>query len=81
MFKQFKLDKKFNEQKLIHSWESVMGKTIAVHTKEIHIRNKVLFLKLDSSVLRNELSYGKARIIEMMNEVAGTEVINEVVLS
>ena len=46
----YKLDKKLYQVKLINSWETVMGKTIAKHTTEIFIQKKTLFVKLDSSI-------------------------------
>ncbi len=75
----FKLDTKLSEIKLVSSWDKLMGKTISRHTQEIYIKNKILYLKLSSSVLKNELSYGKQKIIELLNKEAGAEVITEVV--
>jgi predicted nucleic acid-binding Zn ribbon protein len=76
----FKLDSKLTELKLVGSWEKIMGRTIAKHTQEIYIKNKILYLKLNSSVLRNELSFGKEKIIQLMNQEVGAEVIVDVVL-
>ena len=75
----FKLDTKLTEVKLVSSWERIMGRTISKHTQEIYIKNKILYLKLSSSVLKNELSFGKQKIIELLNKEAGAMVINEVV--
>ncbi len=75
----FKLDTKLTEVKLVSSWERLMGRTISKHTQEIYIKNKILYLKLTSSVLKNELSFGKQKIIELLNKEAGATVINEVV--
>ncbi|MCE3278587.1 MAG: hypothetical protein K0S44_778 [Bacteroidetes bacterium] len=57
-----------------------MGKMIANHTKDLYIKNKQLFVTLDSSALRNELSMARTKIIKMMNEAAGMEVINDIIL-
>jgi predicted nucleic acid-binding Zn ribbon protein len=80
LLKAYKLDDRLAERRLINSWEEVMGKMIANHTKDLYIRHKQLVVVLDSSALRNELAMAKSKIIKMMNDVAGTEVINEVVL-
>ena len=69
-----------DEKKLIESWEEVMGKMIAKHTKDIVIRNKQLIVTLDSAALRNELSLAKTKIVKILNEKAGKVVITEVIL-
>lgn len=80
MMRVFGLQQKLDETKLITSWEKVMGKTIAKHTIRIYISKKKLFVHLNSSVVRQELGYGKDKIIAMMNEAAGKELITEVIL-
>jgi predicted nucleic acid-binding Zn ribbon protein len=80
LLKAYKLDDKLAERRLIASWESVMGVMISKHTKDLYIKNKQLFVTLDSSTLRNELSMGKSKILKMLNEEVGSEVINEVIL-
>jgi len=79
MLQSYGLDRKLAEKRLIGSWESVMGSMIAKHTKDIFIVKQQLFITLDSSALRNELSMAKSKIITMMNEAAGESVINEIV--
>jgi predicted nucleic acid-binding Zn ribbon protein len=76
MLKTFRLDKKMSELKLIASWEKVMGGMIARHTSHIFIQNKELFIRLDSAALRQELSFSKEKIVKLLNEEAGGEVIN-----
>lgn len=77
--KNQKLDKKLNEVRLIDSWEKVLGKNIAVYTKEKYIKNEVLFVHVTSSVLRNELLMSRERLVEMLNQSVGTEVIKDIV--
>ena len=74
-----KLSGKLAEQKVIDGWEKIMGAMIARHTKQISIHDKKLFLQLDSAPLKQELFYSREKIIKMMNEEAGEEVIREVV--
>jgi len=80
LLKVYKLDDRLAERRLLSSWEGVMGKMIANHTKDLYIKHKQLFVTLDSAALRNELSMAKAKIVKMMNEAAGMEVINDVIL-
>jgi predicted nucleic acid-binding Zn ribbon protein len=80
LLKVYKLNERLSERRLINSWEEVMGKMIANHTKDLYIKHKQLFVTLDSSALRNELLMAKTKIVKMMNEAAGMEVINDVIL-
>lgn len=76
--KAYRLDGKMKELDIINSWPEMMGTAVAHRTKEISIRNGTLYLKLDSSVMRDELSHGKQVIIERLNQKAGYEMINDV---
>jgi hypothetical protein len=50
------------------------------HTTSVKLQNKTLIIQLTSSVLREELSYGKEKIIKMMNEKVGEGVISKLML-
>lgn len=80
LIETYRLEGKLNELKVIHAWESVVGKMIAKHTKDIYIRNKKLFVKVDSPALKNELIYSTSVILENLNKEAGTKVIEEIIL-
>jgi predicted nucleic acid-binding Zn ribbon protein len=76
----YKLQQKFDETALIAAWPEMMGVAIANRTKELYIRQKKLFVRVESSVIKNELMMMRSQIIEKMNEKAGGEVIVEIVL-
>lgn len=80
LLKTYKLDDRLAEKRLISSWESVMGVMIAKHTTDIYIKHQQLFVTLDSAALRNELVLAKSKIVKMLNDSVGREIINEVVL-
>lgn len=80
MLHVYKLRRKFDETSLIAAWPEMMGKAIANRTKDIFIRDRKLFIRLESSVIRNELMMMRSDIIEKMNERAGGNVIEEIVL-
>lgn len=76
----YKLQRKFDETSLIAAWPELMGPAIANRTKEIYIRDKKLFLRVESSVIKNELLMMRSQILDKMNEKAGGMVIEEIVL-
>jgi len=76
--KAYKLDGKMKEIEVLNAWPELMGSAVAHRTKEISIRNKTLYLKMESSVMRDELAHGKSIIIQRVNEHAGFEIINDI---
>ena len=62
------------------AWKSLMGNGVNSYTKNVVLRGNTLYVELTSSVLREELSHGKSKIIAMINEELEREVIKEVVL-
>lgn len=75
-----KLNKGLNEVKIRDVWNNQMGPAIEKYTTQIRLKNDVLYVQLSSSVLREELSYGKEKIIRIMNEEMGEDIINKLVL-
>ena len=80
MVRTYRLEGKMNEIKLLNGWEKVMGAVIAKYTKKIHVENRVLYVEISSAALREELSYGKSKMVKMLNEEAGGNVIDEIIL-
>ncbi|HBH47384.1 MAG TPA: DUF721 domain-containing protein [Bacteroidales bacterium] len=72
--------RKLKEVNIISSWEEVMGKMIARHTTKIYIRKKVLYVYLDSPVLRNELLMRREQMQAHLNDYAGSEVVEKIIL-
>lgn len=78
ILKAYRLDGKMKEIEIVSKWEEMMGRAVFLRTKNIYIRNKTLFLELDSSVMRDELINGKTIIIQRVNQEAGFEMINNI---
>jgi predicted nucleic acid-binding Zn ribbon protein len=77
----FHLRDKLDETKVIQSWERVVGEMVARNTSQLHIRNKVLFVKVNSAALRNELLFARQKIIQALNREVGKAVVDEIVLN
>ena len=71
---------KLNETAVINSWEEIVGKAISSRTSNIYIRDKVLYVHLNSSVVRNELLMLRSALKERINQKIGAEVIRDIVL-
>ncbi|MFD2550457.1 DUF721 domain-containing protein [Bizionia sediminis] len=75
-----RLEKGLDAVNVQDAWKQMMGNGVNNYTTAIQLKNDTLFVKLSSSVLREELSYGKAKIINMLNEHLGKELIKKLVL-
>lgn len=62
------------------AWKNLMGNGVNSYTQEVILKGSTLYVKLTSAVLREELSYGKHKIIAMINEELRKEVVKEVIL-
>lgn len=77
--KAFKLNDKINQSRVREVWEAIVGQVIVKHTQNLFIKNKILFVQLDSAALREELSYAKTKLIKNINKKVGGEVIEDIV--
>ena len=79
LLKTYKLEDGMNETKLINSWENVAGNMITRHTENLYIKNKKLYIKLDSPALKHELSFAKSKLISSLTKAVRSEVIEDIV--
>lgn len=62
------------------AWKNLMGNGVNSYTQEVILKGSTLYVKLTSAVLREELSYGKQKIITMLNEELRKEVVKDLIL-
>jgi predicted nucleic acid-binding Zn ribbon protein len=78
--KEMNIDQKLKEVGIVSQWEKLMGKTVAIRTSQIYIRNHILYIHVTSSVLKNELLMMRQAIIEKINEEAGERIVEQMVI-
>lgn len=62
------------------AWKKVMGPGVMSYTQSVLFKDDTLTVVFTSAVLKEELSMGKSKIIRLLNEELGTEVIKKVIL-
>lgn len=75
-----RLHKGLNKVHAGQAWNVVMGESISRYTTDVRLIQDTLHVRLSSSVLREELLYGKDKIIRMLNEEIGRDLIKNLVL-
>ena len=75
-----KLEKGLDKVNVAEAWTKLMGNGANNYTTSVNLDRDTLYIQLNSSVLREELGYGKQKIINMLNEELGKEIIKKLIL-
>jgi predicted nucleic acid-binding Zn ribbon protein len=76
----FNLEQKLSEARVMNAWDEILGKTFSAHTKRMYIKDRILFVQIDSAVARNELIMMRERLVKALNDKAGKKVIEQIIL-
>lgn len=80
IFKQEKLDVKISQFTVKNEWKDIVGDLIANHTSEMFFNNKILFVTISSSALKQELAYSKDELLKNVNKFCGFKLIDQLVV-
>ena len=72
------IQKKLQEYDAVVFWEKVVGERIAQMTKATRIQQGVLFVQVQTSTWRNELTLRKKEIIDKLNILIGVETVKDI---
>ncbi len=75
-----RLEKGLDKVSIQEAWHNVLGEAISKYTTAVSLERDTLYVSLSSSVLREELSYGKEKIIKLLNEEVGKELVSKLIL-
>ncbi len=78
--KENNLSTGMQKMEIEEAWAKLMGQGVVSYTDKVQLQNKTLVVSLSSSVLREELSYGKEKMVKMLNEELGVELISKIML-
>ncbi|MBR6092740.1 MAG: DUF721 domain-containing protein [Bacteroidales bacterium] len=74
-------DSALDEQRILDSWNDIVGDFIAAHTLKKSIKNGVFYVKVDADSLRNELVYAKSMLLKKLNSKAEGEILKDIVIN
>ena len=63
------------------AWVKTMGENIQKYTYNVEFKKGKLYIKLKSSVLKEELIFEKNKVINLINQELGKEYVKELVLN
>jgi len=76
---ELKITHKLKEYEAIRLWEELLGKSVSSRTKELKIKNGILYVKIGSPLVKQELMLIKDSIIKKINEKLEEEIITSIV--
>ena len=79
--KKNKLEKGLLDLELKKVWHELMKNGVSNYTTDVNLKNKTLYIKLNSPALREELSYGKEKLVKLINERFKKTIVQKIVLN
>ncbi|MDR3236715.1 MAG: DUF721 domain-containing protein [Prevotellaceae bacterium] len=61
-------------------WDEILGQSVARHTTKKYVKNHVLYVQFDSSVVRSQLFAMRDDIVAQLNKRIGIKLINSLEL-
>lgn len=77
--KRENLDTALDEHRASALWPEIVGQGINRYTITRWVKDGVMHVQLSSAPLRNELMLNRTRVIQLINEALGRDVIKEIV--
>ncbi|GAB4295109.1 MAG: hypothetical protein Kow0090_09950 [Myxococcota bacterium] len=77
-FKKMGLREKLRRDKAVNAWRDVVGAEVAAVSRPILVKNRVLFVAVDSPSWINELNYYSEVIVRQINRIAEAEIIEKI---
>ncbi len=66
------------EYRVEEAWAQVMGESIAKYTGEVRVQRGVLYVKIKSAPLRQNMQMMRQQIIQKLNTHVGAQVISDI---
>jgi len=71
------LKRRIQEQKILDSWEKAVGEAVAERTQPMGVKNRVLWVRVSSSVWMQQLQFMKGLILQKLHEQTGNHSLQD----
>ena len=79
--KKNNLEKGLLDLEVKKAWHELMENGVSNYTTDVSLKNKTLYIKLNSPALKEELSYGKEKLMKLINERFKKKIVQKIVLN
>ncbi|MCC5916351.1 MAG: DUF721 domain-containing protein [Cryomorphaceae bacterium] len=73
-------EERIHKQELYLAWDEVMGPAVAKRTESIYLKGRRLFITINSAPLKHELNMQRTRIVEILREHTGRDLVDHVII-
>ena len=80
LMKNPKLADRLDKLDALQIWNEIIGEALRQYIIDQSLNKDILYVKLKSSVVRNELSYKKTEIKNQINKRLGKIVVKEIII-
>lgn len=77
--KNLQIDGKIHETRVLDAWPEVVGPVISAHTGNKYVSRRILYVQMDTPIIRNELQMMRQSLVERLNKAAGADTIKDIV--
>ena len=78
--KKNNLEKGLLDLEVKRAWHELMENGVSNYTTGVTLKNKTLYIKLSSPALKEELSYGKEKLMKLINERFKKKIVQKIIL-
>lgn len=78
MIERYRMKDHFKVEQIKSLWGKIVGSYIASYTEKIVLRKHILYVKIKSPELRNELQYSRTKLIRNLNYTIGEDYIKDI---
>jgi len=79
IFKRYRLNYGIDKVRVKEAWVEVVGAPIVKYTVSVRLQGSKLYVTLNNTALREDLNYGKSKLVTMLNEYLQKEVVKDIV--
>ena len=79
-FKRPYVARKIAEGKLPEFWREIVGEHVANLTHDVRLERGILYISVSSSVVRNDLFFRRDQLAQLINQRAGMQLVNAVII-
>ncbi len=76
--RSYRLEGRLHESQLKTAWEKAMGSIVARQTTALKLEKRCLIVKMQSAAMRQDLSFSKEKIIQLVNHQLDSDFIQTI---
>lgn len=77
--KNLQIEGKIHETRILDAWAEVVGPILAAHTGNKYVSRRILYVQMDTPIVRSELQMMRQSLVEKLNKAAGAETIKDII--